>query len=154
MAPEDWPPRREARRGSGIHCAGDLGEAGNWRILAWRSDALLGRSFVDIGEADPLHCVQVIQIAPELLEAVCSRERCSVIAKVVLAELARGIAEIMQEFRKRRSARPQIRWAAGQLRRDHTAAPRRRVREEGHNDCGGALLRLVVTRDAPLGSLP
>ena len=67
-----------------IDCAGDLGEAGNWRILAWRSDALLGRSFVDIGEADPLHCVQVIQIAPELLEAVCSGERCSVIPKVFI----------------------------------------------------------------------
>src|SRR5260370_30178928 len=140
MAPEDWPRRRQARRGPGIHCAGDLGEAGNWRILAWRSDALLGRSFVDIGEADPLHCVQVIQIAPDLLEAVCSRERCSVIAKVVLAELARGIAEIMQEFRKRRSARPQIRWAAGQLRRDHAGAQRMHAGEEGISSGGAALL--------------
>src|SRR5260370_34009957 len=131
MAPEDWPPRREARRGPGAHWAGDLGESGNWRILEWRSDALLGRSFVDIGEAAPLHCVQVIQIAPELLEAVCSRERCSVIAKVVLAELARGIAEIMQECRKRRSARRQIRWAAGQLRRDHAGAQRMHAGEEG-----------------------
>jgi hypothetical protein len=41
---------------------------------------------------------------------------------MVLAELAGGVAEIMQEHGKRRSAGPQIGWAAGQLRRDHAGA--------------------------------
>ena len=55
----------------------------------------------------------MIQVAPEFLEPVCGRERISVIAKVVLAELAGVIAEIMQEFRERRSAGPQIRGLPG-----------------------------------------
>ena len=52
------------------------------------------------------------------------------IAQVVLAELARGIAEIMQEFGERRRAGPQIGRAARQLRRDHARAQRIHAREE------------------------
>ena len=70
---------------------------GDWRVLARRSDALLGRGLVDVGEAHLLHCVEVIEVAPVFLEAVCRRQRRRVVAEVVLAELAGGVAEITQE---------------------------------------------------------
>ena len=65
-----------------------FGEARDRRVLAGRRNGLLGRGLVDVGEAHPLHGVQVIQVAPELLEAVRRRQRLGVVAQVVLAELA------------------------------------------------------------------
>ena len=52
-APDHRARRRQARRRLRIHGAGDLGEAGNRRVLARRGDGLLGRRLVDVGEADP-----------------------------------------------------------------------------------------------------
>ena len=66
--------RRQADRRLRIHRAGDLGDAGDRRVLARRRDALLGRGLVDVGEAHPLHRVEVIEIAPVLLEAVRRRQ--------------------------------------------------------------------------------
>jgi hypothetical protein len=40
-------------------------------------------------------------------------QRRGVITKMIFAELAGGVAEIMQEFGERRGAWPQIGWAAG-----------------------------------------
>jgi hypothetical protein len=51
-----------------------------------------------------LHRVQVVQIPPELLEAVRRRQGVRVVAQVVLAELARVVAEVAQELRERRCA--------------------------------------------------
>ena len=59
---------------------------------------LLGRGLVDVGEAHPLHGVEVIEIAPEFLEPVRRRQGVGVIAEMVLAELAGGVAEIVQEL--------------------------------------------------------
>ena len=107
-----------------IHRARDLGEAGDRRVLAWRSDGLLGRGLVDVGEAHALHRIEVIEVAPEFLEAVRGRQRVGVVAEMVLAELAGVVAEIEQELGERRRAGPQIGRAAGQLRRDHAGAQR------------------------------
>ena len=52
------------------------------------------RGLVDVGEAHPLHRIEVIEIAPELLEAVRRRQRVGVVAEMVLAELAGRVAEI------------------------------------------------------------
>ena len=63
---------------------------------------------VDVGEAHPLHRVQMVEIAPELLEAVRGRQRVGVVAQMVLAELAGGVAEVVQELGERRRAGPQV----------------------------------------------
>ena len=113
-------------------------------------DALLGRALVDVGEAHLLHRVQVVEIAPVLLEAVRGRQRLGVVAQVVLAELAGGVAEIEQELGERRGAGPQIGRAAGQLRRDHARAQRIHAGEEGIAPGGAALHGDIVHEDRAL----
>ena len=108
---------------------------------------LLGRRLVDVGEAHALHRVEVIEIAPEFLEAVRGRQRVGVVAEVVLAELAGVVAEIEQELGERRRAGPQIGRAAGQLRRDHARAQRMHAGEEGIAPGRAALLGIVVHED-------
>ena len=99
---------------------------------------------VDVREAHALHGVEVIQIAPEFLEAVRGRQRVGVVAEMVLAELAGIVAEIEQELGERRGAGPQIGRAAGQLRRDHASAQRMHAGEEGIATGGAALLGIVM----------
>ena len=135
--------RRQAQRRLRIHGAGHLGQARDRRVLARRHDGLLGRGLVDVGEAHPLHRVEVIEIAPELLEAVRGRQRIGVVAQVVLAELAGVVAEIEQELGERRRAGPQVGRAAGQLRRDHAGAQRMHAGEEGVAPGRAALLGVV-----------
>ena len=72
------------------------------------AEALLGRGLVEVREAHALHGVQVIQVAPEFLEAVRRRQRIGVVAQMVLAELAGGVAKIVQELGEGRRAGPQI----------------------------------------------
>ncbi len=100
----------------GSTAPGTSGDAGDRRVLARRRNRLLGRGLVDVREAHALHRVEVIQVAPELLEAVRGRQRVGVVAEMVLAELAGVVAEIEQELGERRGAGPQIGRAAGQLR--------------------------------------
>ena len=130
-----------------IDRAGNFGKAGDRRVPARRRDGLLGRGLVDVREAHALHRIEVIQVAPEFLEAVRGRQRVGVIAEMVLAELAGVVAEIEQEFGERRRAGPQIGRAAGQLRRDHAGAQRMHAGEEGVAACRAALLGIVVRED-------
>ena len=60
LAREHRTRRRQADRGLLIHRARDLGQAGDRRVLARRRDGLLRWRFVDVGEAHPLHRVEVI----------------------------------------------------------------------------------------------
>jgi hypothetical protein len=60
---------------------------------------------VEVGEAHSLHGIEVIEIAPVLLEPVRRRQRCGVVAQVVLAELSCVVAEIEQELSERRGCR-------------------------------------------------
>ena len=89
----------------GIDGAGDLGTPGIGVFLHRRRDALHGRGLVDVGEAHLLHGVEVVEVAPVLLEAVRRRQGVGVVAQVVLAELAGGVAEIEQELGDARGAR-------------------------------------------------
>ena len=139
--------RRQADRGPRVHRAGNRGKTRDRRVDARRRDGLLGRGLVDVGEAHTLHRVEVVQVAPELLEAVRGRQRVGVIAEMVLAELAGVVAEIEQELGDRRRAGTQIGRAAGQLRRDHAGAQRMHAGEEGVAAGGAALLGIVVRED-------
>ena len=143
-AVEHRPRRRQAGRGQRIDRPGDLRQAGDRRVLAGRRDGLLGRRLVDVGEAHPLHRVEVIEVAPELLEAVRGRQRLGVVAEVVLAELAGVVAEIVQELGERRRAGPQVGRASGNFRQGHADAQRIHAGEEGGAPGGAALLGVVV----------
>src|SRR5512146_1943012 len=88
LAPENRTRRRQASGCLWIHCAWNFGYARDRCVLARRRNTLLCRTLVDVGEANLLHSVQVIEIAPELLETVGCRQRVGMVAQVVLAELA------------------------------------------------------------------
>jgi hypothetical protein len=95
----------------------------------------------------PLHGVEVIEIAPEFLETVRRRQGIGVVAEMVLAELAGGVAEIAQEPCERRRSGPQIGWAARELRRYHARAQRIHAGEEGIASRRAALLGIVSHED-------
>ncbi len=57
----------------GIDGAGTSGRARDGSVLARWSDALLGRALVDVGEAHTLHRVEVVEVTPVLLKAMCRR---------------------------------------------------------------------------------
>ena len=113
------------------------------RVLAGWCDRLLRRAFVDVGEAYSLHRVEVIQVAPELLEAVCGRQSIGVITKMVLAELPGVVAEIDQELGDRWRAGPKIGRATRKLRGDHARAQWVHAGEEGVAPRRAALLGVV-----------
>ena len=69
---------------------------------------LSGRVLVDVGEAHPLHRIEVVEVTPEFVEAVRGRQGLGVVAEVILAELAGVVAEIAQEPGERRRAGPQV----------------------------------------------
>ena len=146
-APQHRARGRQTDRRLGVHGAGNLGEARDRRIAARRRDRLLGRGLVDVGEAHPLHGVKVVEVAPELVEAVGGRQGVGVVAQVVLAELAGVVAEIAQEPGDRRRTGPQVGRAAWQLRRDHAGAQRMHAGEEGVAPGGAALLGVIVHED-------
>ena len=75
---------------------------------------------------------------------MCGRQGIGVVAQMVLAELAGVVAEIEQELGDRRGAGPQIRWTAGELRRDHAGAQRMHAGKEGVATRRAALLGVVV----------
>jgi len=147
FTPDHRTRRRQAGRRLRIHRSGNLGETGDRGVLARWRDGLQGGGLVDVGEAHALHRVQVVQVAPELVEAVRRRQRVGVIAQVVLAELAGVVAEVAQEPRERRSSRLQVGRAARQLRRDHAGAERIHAGEEGVAPRRAALLGVVMHED-------
>ena len=100
-------------------------------------------TLVDVGEAYALHRVEVVQVTPELLETVRSRQRLDIVAEVILAELAGVVALVEQKLRDRRRAGPQPGRAAGQLRRNHARAQRMHAGEEGVAAGGAALFGVV-----------
>ena len=147
LARQDVARGRQTKGGLWIHGTGHFRDTGDRRVLAGRRNSLLERRLVDVGEAHLLHGVEVIQVAPVFLEAVCRRQGIGVIAQVVLAELAGGVAEIVQELRERRGAGPQVGRAARELRRDHAGAQRIHAGEEGIAPGGAALHSDIVHED-------
>src|SRR4029077_21187066 len=100
------------------------------RIPARWRDGLVGGSLGDVGEAQRLPGIQVVQIAPELVEAVGGWQGISDRAQMVLAELAGVVTQIAPERRECGRAGSEIGRAAGQLWRDHAGAQRMHAREE------------------------
>src|SRR5215510_10085653 len=98
FAPDDRARRGHTDRGFRVHGAGDLGQTGDGRVLAGWSKALGRWVLVDVGEAHRLHGVEVVEVAPELLETVRGRQGRGVIAQVVLAELAGIVAKVDQKL--------------------------------------------------------
>ena len=80
---------------------------------------------------------------------MCGWQGISVVAQMVLAELAGVVAEIEQELGDRRGAGPQIRRATGELRRDHAGAQRMHAGEEGVTTRRAALLGVVLGKHRP-----
>ncbi len=68
-------------------------------VLAEVGELLLGGV---VGQFRLLFGVEVVQIAEELVEPVHGREELVAVAEVVLAELARGVAEVLEARRDRR----------------------------------------------------
>src|SRR5271166_1125704 len=100
FAPEERARRRQAYARLGVDSIRDGRDAGNrYGLAGWRN-ALLGRRFVDVEEAHLLHGIEVVQVAPKLLEPVRCRQGVRVVAQVVLPELASVVAEIQQELGK------------------------------------------------------
>jgi hypothetical protein len=66
-----------------------------------------------------------------------------VIAKVVLAEFSRVVAQVQQEFGERRRARQQVTGGAGQLGHDHARPQRMHAGEESRATSGAALLGII-----------
>src|SRR4249920_2795966 len=108
LAREDRTRWRQAGGCLRIYCAGDLCQARDRRVLARRRETLLSWTRVNVGEAYLLHCVEVVEIAPELLETVRCRQRIGMVAQVILAELAGVVTEVEQELGERGCAGPQI----------------------------------------------
>ena len=98
MAPEHRAWRRQADCSLGVNGARDLGDAWDRSVAARRNDTLHGRGLVDVWETHLLHSVEMIEVAPVLLEAMRRRQSRGVVAQVVLAELAGGVTKIEQEL--------------------------------------------------------
>ena len=150
MAPKHRPRGRQANCRMRINGARNLWHARDRRVAARRSNALNQRGLIEIREAHSLHRVEMVEVAPVFLEAVRCRQRRSMVAQMVLPELAGRVAEIEQEFGDRWSARPQVGRAAGQLGRDHAGAQRIHTGEEGIAPRGAALHGNVVHEDCAL----
>ena len=88
--------------------------------------------------------VEVIEIAEELVEAVHRRQVLVAVAEVVLAELAGGVAEVLQELRDRRVLGLEAERGAGHADLGEAGADRRLAGDEGGAAGGAALLAVEV----------
>src|SRR5262249_16005622 len=129
--PQDVPGRCHASSGFWIDRAGRRRHAGNRLVLAGWRDALFGRRLVDVQEAYLLHGIDVIEVPPELLEAVRGGKCIGMIAEVVLAELSCRVTEIDQDLCKAWRGGSEVRRTERALRRNHTCAHRSHASNEG-----------------------
>ena len=88
--------------------------------------------------------VQVIQVAEELVEAMHRRQVLVAIAEVVLAELAGGVPETLEDLRDRRVLRFDPQRGAGHADFGEAGADRLLAGEEGGTAGGAALLAVEV----------
>ena len=112
---------------------------------AARAELLLERRILGIvGQLRLFLGVQVIEVAEELVEAVHGRQVLVAIAEVVLAELAGGVAERLQQLGDRRILRLQADGRAGHADLGQAGADRVLAGDEGGAAGGAALLAVVV----------
>ena len=88
--------------------------------------------------------VQVIQIAEELVEAVHRRQVLVAIAQVVLAELAGGVSEALEDLRDRGILRLEAQRGAGHADLGEAGADRLLAGNEGGATGGAALLAVEI----------
>src|SRR5213076_941072 len=98
LHPKDRARRGHAGAGLRVNTARWVRDPRDRNRCARRHNTLFGRALVDIWEANLLHRIQVIEVTPELLEAVRGRQGIRMVAEMVLAKLAGGVAEIQQEL--------------------------------------------------------
>ena len=94
--------------------------------------------------------VQVVEVAEELVEAVGGRQELVLVAEVVLAELAGGVAQVLERRGDGDVARLQADVGAGQADLGEAGAERRLAGDEGRAAGGAALLGVVVGEDRAL----
>src|SRR5208337_3441218 len=144
FAPEQRTRRGQANAGLGVNRIRVWRDTGDRLLHARRRDGLLGRALVDVWEAHLLHGIQVVEVAKVFLEAVRRRQGRWMVAQMVLAKLAGGVAEVQEELGDARSPGLQIGRAAGQLRRDQAGAQRIHAGDEGITPRGATLHAEVV----------
>ena len=122
-------------------------------VHAARAELLLERRVLGIvGQLRLFLGVQVIEVAEELVEAVHGRQVFVAVAEVVLAELAGGVAERLEQLGDRRVFLLQADRRAGHADLGQARADRILAGDEARAAGGAALLRVVVgERHAFLG---
>jgi hypothetical protein len=88
--------------------------------------------------------VEVIEVAEELIEAVHSRQMLVAVAKMVLAELASGVAEVLHEIGDGRIVRAEAELGAGQADLGEASADRRLSCDERRAAGCAALLTVKI----------
>ena len=112
---------------------------------AARAEALLERRVLRIVRILRLFLgIEVIEVAEELVEAVHRRQKFVLVAQMVLAELAGGVAERLQQFGDGRVFRPQADIGARHADLGQAGADRVLAGDERGAAGGAALLAVVV----------
>ena len=112
---------------------------------AARAEALLERRVLRIvGILRLFLGVEVIEVAEELVEAVHGRQELVLVAEVVLAELAGGVAERLEQLGDGRVLRLQADVGARHADLGQAGADRVLAGDEGGAAGGAALLAVVV----------
>ena len=92
--------------------------------------------------------VEVIEVAEEFIEAVHGRQKLVAVAQMVLAELAGGVAQRLQQLGDGRVFLLQADGGAGHADLGETGADRVLAGDEAGAAGGAALLRVVVGEEA------
>ena len=125
-----------------------MDHAARAEVLAEVRELLLGRVVVLLGL---LLGVEVVEVAEELVEAVHGRQELVLVAEVVLAELAGGVALRLERGGDRRVLGPQADVGAGHADLGQAGAVRVLAGDERRATGGAALLAVVVGEPDALG---
>ena len=97
------------------------------------------------------HCVEVIEVTEELVEAVHRRQEFILVAKMVLAELAGRVAHPLQRSGNRHRLRGYPDGCAGLAHRGHACADRQFTGDEVGAACRAARFGVVVGKQHAFG---
>ena len=118
-----------------------------------RADRVLGRRRV-VGVTRVFHGVEVVQVTVELVEAVDGGKKLVEIAKVVLAELSRGVSHRLERGRDRRRGVRHPDGRAGLTDRRHSRADRKLAGDEVRATRRAACFGVVVGEPHAFGGQP
>ena len=119
-------------------------DAARAEVLAEIGKILLGRI---VAQLRLLAGVQVVEEAEELVEPVLGRQELVLVAEVVLAELAGGVAQRLQQLGDGRVLRAQAQVGAGKPHLAQSGAKDALPRDEGRPARRAALLGVAVGKD-------